>query len=129
MGSNPCPSHSQWSGKVLPAGEGGLQLEVSICLPGLEQLQPFTWVLDSFPVGSKMAFVSTHTCDVHQAAQLWMEVLQIHMHAYVCMWTCCFGQKSQQPQRFYCNERLSRHLLEETGTLLVYLGTNSSLQH
>lgn len=79
MGSNPLPSHFQWSSKVFPAGEGGLQLEISVWLPGLEQLQPFTWVPDSFPVGSKMAFVSTHACDVHQAAQLDMEVVQIHV--------------------------------------------------
>lgn len=61
MGNNPLPYHFQWSGKVLPACEGGLQLEVSVCLPVLEQLQPLTWVLAAFPVGSKMAFVSTHT--------------------------------------------------------------------
>lgn len=61
MGSNPIPNHFQWSGKVLPACEGALQLEVSYWLPGLEQLQPSTWVLAAFPVGSKMAFVSTHT--------------------------------------------------------------------
>lgn len=61
MGSNPLSKHFQWSGKVIPACERGLQPEVSVWLPGLEQLQPLTWMLAAFPVGSKMSFVSAHT--------------------------------------------------------------------
>lgn len=78
MGSNLLPNHFQWPGKVLPACEGDLQLEVSAWLPGLEQLQPPTWVLAAFPLEAKW-LLCLHTRDVHQAAHLYMEVVPIHM--------------------------------------------------
>lgn len=47
----------QWYGKELPACEGGLHLQLTFWLPGLEELSCFTGLLVAFLVGSKMTLV------------------------------------------------------------------------
>lgn len=121
MGKNPLPNHFQWSGKVLPAGEGGLQLEVSVCLPGLEQLQPFTflgscclssWKQNGFCVYIHVMYTRQHIC-----VWKWFKSICRCLHVDMLFWP----EISASRKILWQQKAFQVFLLEEIDALLVYL--------